>query len=178
MRRSLVMAIASATSLASATPARYGLGRTPSVEELRALDISVAPDGTGLPAGHGSSSEGAALFQSLCASCHGEHGEGRGDFPALVGGRGSLGTSNPVLTVGSYWPYATTVWDYIRRAMPYLTPGVLTSDQVYALTAFVLQMNGVITADMVLTETTLIRVQMPNRDGFVEDPRPDVPFSR
>lgn len=170
-----LLALACATAVANAAPATYGIGRTPSRDELRALDISVAPDGAGVPAGRASSGDGVALYQSLCSACHGAHGEGRGDFPALVGGRGSIGTANPVLTVGSYWPYATTLWDYIRRAMPYPTPGVLTSDQVYALTAFILQMNGVITADTVLTEATLPRVEMPNRDGFVSDPRPDVP---
>jgi mono/diheme cytochrome c family protein len=175
MRSLMVAAVLSVAALAHGAPAIYGIGRAPSSDELRAADISIAPDGAGLPAGHGSTREGAALYQSLCAACHGANGEGRGDFPALVGGRGSLGTASPVLTVGSYWPYATTLWDYTRRAMPYLSPGVLSTDQVYALTAFVLQLNAVITADMILTETTLPRVQMPNRDGFIADPRPDVP---
>lgn len=170
------MLLCSAT-LASATPGLYGIGRTPSDSELRALDISVAPDGTGLPAGQGTGRQGATLYQSLCAACHGARGEGVGDFPALVGGVGSLETAKPVLTVGSYWPYATTLWDYIRRAMPYLTPGVLTSDQVYALAAYILELNGVISAEAILTEVTLPRVRMPNRDGFVIDPRPDVPSS-
>lgn len=168
---SLVLAVA---TLAQAAPAVYGIGRPPTADELRAADISIAPDGTGLPTGRGSSREGAALYQSLCAACHGASGEGRADFAALVGGRGSLGTTTPVLTVGSYWPYATTLWDYTRRAMPYFSPGVLTADQVYALTAFILQMNDIIPADMVLSETTLPGVQMPNRNGFVVDPRPDV----
>jgi cytochrome c len=101
-------------------------------------------------------------------------GEGRNDFPALVGGQGTLRTATPMLTVGSYWPYATTLWDYIHRAMPYWSPGTLTTDQVYALTAFILQMNGVIAVDTVLDETTLARLRMPNRDGFVSDPRPDI----
>jgi cytochrome c len=175
MRRlALTMLLCSGT-LASAAPVLYGIGRTPSDSELRAIDVSVAPDGTGLPAGRGTSREGAPLYQSLCAACHGARGEGVGDFPALVGGIGSLGTAKPVLTVGSYWPYATTLWDYIHRAMPYMTPGVLTPDQVYALTAHVLALNGVISADTMLTETTLPRVRMPNRDGFVADPRPDIP---
>lgn len=160
--------------LVSAAPGRYAIGRAPTQAELGA-DISIAPDGRGLPEGRGSPSEGAALYQSLCAACHGARGEGRDDFPALVGGRGSLGTAAPVITVGSYWPYATTLWDYIRRAMPYLAPGTLGTDQVYALTAFLLHANGVIPADAILTDTTLPRVQMPNRDGFVSDPRPDTP---
>ena len=174
MRSLAAVIVLGLATLAGAAPAIYSIGRTPTAAELHALDISVAPDGTGLPAGRGTSRDGAALYQSLCAACHGPKGEGRGDFPALVGGRGSLGTSAPVLTVGSYWPYATTLWDYIHRAMPYLSPGVLTADQVYALTASILQMNDVISADAVLDETTLPRVQMPNRDGFIADPRPDV----
>lgn len=175
MRDLIALVLLGLTTLASAAPAIDGIGRTPSAAELRALDISVAPDGTGLPPGRGSSREGAPLYQSLCAACHGSRGEGLGEFSALVGGRGSLGTKAPVLTVGSYWPYATTLWDYIRRAMPYQVPGVLTTDEVYALTAFILHQNGVIPADTVLTERTLPRVQMPNRDGFIADPRPDVP---
>jgi cytochrome c len=175
MRRGLaIVGLLGAATMASAAPAIYGIGRRPSAEEVSAADISTAPNGAGLPVGHGSSAEGAALYQSMCMACHGPRGEGLGDFPALVGGRGSLRTAKPVLTVGSYWPYATTLWDYIRRAMPYLTPGTLRANDVYALTAFVLQMNGVIEADMVLTEKTLPHVQMPNRDGFVADPRPDV----
>jgi S-disulfanyl-L-cysteine oxidoreductase SoxD len=168
------MLLFSAT-LVSAAPVLYGVGRTPSASELRALDISVAPDGAGLPAGRGTGREGAPLYQSLCAACHGARGEGVNDVPALVGGTRSLGTAKRVLTVGSYWPYAMTLWDYIRRAMPYLAPGMLTADQVYALTAHILELNGVISADTLLTETTLPRVQMPNRDGFVSDPRPEVP---
>jgi cytochrome c len=170
----LAVLLCSAT-LASAAPALHGIGRVPRAGELRTLDISVAPDGTGLPAGHGTGRDGAALYQSLCAACHGARGEGVGEFPALVGGTGSLRTSTPVLTVGSYWPYATTLWDYIHRAMPYMTPGVLAVDQVYAVTAYILALNGVIPVDTLLTETTLPRVRMPNRDGFVTDPRPDVP---
>lgn len=173
MRRLVVAASLALGTLASAAPGTYGIGRTPTAAELRAADISIAPTGVGLPPGRGSSRDGAVLYQSLCAACHGARGEGRADFPALVGGRGTVRSANPVLTVGSYWPYATTLWDYIRRAMPYLTPGTLTTDQVYALTAFILQMNDLIPADMIVTETTVPRVLMPNRDGFIPDPRPD-----
>jgi hypothetical protein len=175
MRRLPLAILLCSTTLVSAAPILYGVGRAPSAGELRAYDISIAPDGTGLPPGRGTRREGAALYQSLCAACHGARGEGVGDFPALVGGIGSVGTATPVLTVGSYWPYATTLWDYIRRAMPYMAPGVLTPDQVYALTAYVLELNGVISPETILTEATLPRVRMPNRDGFVPDPRPDVP---
>jgi mono/diheme cytochrome c family protein len=178
MRSAAVAVMLCLAPLARADPAVYGIGRAPRAEEVRAADLSIGPEGQGLPAGRGTSKDGAALYQQLCAACHGARGEGVGDFPVLVGGRDSLATANPILTVGSYWPYATTLWDYTRRAMPYLSPGVLSTDQVYALTAFVLQQNGVITADTILTEATLPRVQMPNRDGFVADPRPDVPPRR
>ena len=181
MRRLVLAAAGTALALASLASAGAGngsIGRAPTAAELRVADISIAPDGRGLPPGRGSSRDGEALYLSLCAACHGARGEGRGDFPALVGGRGSVGTANPVLTVGSYWPYATTLWDYIRRAMPYLSPGTLTPDQVYALTAFLLHANDIIPADVSLTETTLPRVQMPNRDGFISDPRPDVAPAR
>jgi S-disulfanyl-L-cysteine oxidoreductase SoxD len=178
MRRLIGALVLGVATLAHAAPAVYGVGRAPTAEELRTADISIAPDGSGLPVGRGSSSDGATLYLALCAACHGARGEGSADFPALVGGRGSLRTANPILTVGSYWPFATTLWDYTRRAMPYFSPGMLTTDQVYAITAFVLQMNDIITADMALSETTLPGVQMPNRDGFVADPRPDVPATR
>lgn len=172
--RSAVVAILGLVPLAGAATASDGIGRAPSAAELRAIDISVGPDGTGLLPGRGSSREGAALYQSLCAGCHGARGEGTRDFAPLVGGWGSLRTEKPLLTVGSYWPYATTLWDYIRRAMPYFSPGMLKTDEVYALTAFILYMNGIISAETILTETTLPRVEMPNRHGFVGDPRPDV----
>jgi cytochrome c len=178
MRSAAIAVLLCVVSPAQAAPAVYGIGRAPRAEEVRAANISVAPGGEGLPAGRGSSQDGAALYHQLCAACHGARGEGIGDVPALVGGRGSLATASPILTVGSYWPYATTLWDYTRRAMPYFSPGALSADQVYALTAFVLQQNGVIPADTILTEVTLPRVQMPNRDGFVADPRPDVPPPR
>jgi cytochrome c len=178
MRRGVITAIALGLGTAAAAPpALDGIGRTPTAAEVSALDISISPDGTGLPAGRGSSKDGAVLFQALCAACHGARGEGVANFPALVGGRDSLASDKPTLTIGSYWPYATTVWDYTRRAMPYYTPGVLTPDQIYALTAFILQMNGIVEPDTVLTERTLAMVRMPNRDGFVADPRPEV-FSR
>jgi cytochrome c len=175
MRERFVMvSLLTTAATATAAPVSHGIGRAPRPDELRAVDISIAPDGLGLPVGHGSSADGAALYQAMCMACHGPSGEGLGDFPTLVGGVGSLRTAKPVLTVGSYWPYATTLWDYIRRAMPYLTPGALTANDVYALTAYILQLNGVIEPDTVLTDKTLSRVRMPNRDGFVADPRPDV----
>lgn len=154
---------------------QYNVGRPATPEEIRALDISVAPDGSGLPKGRGSVVQGQHLYENLCANCHGDRGQGMLQYPALAGGEGTLKSSNPVRTVGSYWPYATTVWDYIHRKMPYARPGTLTPDETYALTAFVLYLNGIVDRNAELNETRLPRVKMPNRNGFVPDPRPDVP---
>jgi len=155
---------------------KYGLGRTPTPEEIRAMDITPAPDGTGLPEGRGTAVEGREVYSRRCARCHGPKGEG-GDEPkqaTLVGGRGSLKTAKPLKTAGSYWPYATTIWDYVNRAMPLDHPGTLTHNQVYALTAWILQMNGIVGENDVLDAKTLPAIKMPNRDGFVPDARPDV----
>jgi cytochrome c len=153
---------------------RYDLGQPLTADQTAAIDISVLPNGDGLPKGKGTAREGAKVYATHCAACHGDQGEGRGDFAALVGGRATLAANQPMLTVGSYWPIATTVFDYIRRAMPYNTPGVLTADEVYAVTAWILEKNDILSADAVLDRRTLPRVRMPNRDGFVPDPRPDV----
>jgi cytochrome c len=158
--------------LARAPRQHHGIGRAATPEEIRAANLTVLPSGVGLPSGHGTAREGRRLYQSHCAVCHGARGEGQGDYPALAGGVGSLATENPVLTTGSYWPYATSVWDYVRRGMPYDHPGILSPDQVYAITAFVLYLNGITQEDEVLDEKTLPRIRMPNRDGFVPDPRP------
>ena len=145
-----------------------GIGQAAAAQQLRAEDLTIFPDGTGLPVGRGTAKQGAHLFSQQCAACHGDHGEGRADYPALAGGRGSLAGNQPVTTVGSYWPYATTVWDYIRRAMPYPNPGSLHDDEVYALTAYVLFLNGIVQESDILDRVTLPRVRMPNRDGFVD----------
>jgi mono/diheme cytochrome c family protein len=153
---------------------RYDLGQPLTADQIAAIDISVLPNGDGLPKGKGTAREGAKVYATHCAACHGDQGEGRGDFPALVGGRGTLATNQPMLTVGSYWPTATTAFDYIRRAMPYNTPGVLTTDEVYAVTAWILEKNDILPVGTILDRRTLPTVRMPNRDGFVPDPRPDV----
>jgi len=155
---------------------KYGVGRTPTPEEIRAMDITPAPDGTGLPEGHGTAAEGRDVYARRCSRCHGAKGEG-GDEPKqspLVGGRGSLKTGKPLKTVGSYWPYATTVWDYVNRAMPLDRPGTLTHNQVYSLVALIFYMNGIVGENDVLDAKSLPKIQMPNRDGFVPDARPDV----
>ena len=143
-----------------------GIGRPASVNDISTKDLTVLPDGTGLPQGKGSAKAGAALYAAQCAACHGDRGEGRNDFPALVGGRGSLAGDKPILTVGSYWPYATTVFDYVRRAMPYQGSGELSVNDVYALTAWILAENKIVKPTFVLSEQTLPAVQMPNRNGF------------
>ena len=145
----------------------FGLGRVPSAAEIKARDIAVAPDGAGLPAGRGTVSAGEQVYQAKCMACHGPTGT-EGPMDKLVGEK------LPVKTIGSFWPYATTVFDYIRRAQPFNQPGSLTDDEVYAVTAWLLFKNQIIAADQVIDAETLPKVQMPNRDGFVPDPRPDV----
>ena len=142
------------------------LGRTPTPDEIRNIDISVSPDGKGLPAGSGSVSAGAAVYARSCQVCHGPHGAGK---PAdqLTGGIGSLASKKPVKTPASYWPYATTLFDYIRRAMPITSPASLTNDDVYAVTAYILSIDGIVPSDAVLDAKSLPLVKMPNRNGFV-----------
>lgn len=151
--------------------AGFGLGQPIDRAALSAWDIDVAPDGSGLPPGAGTVARGGHVFADKCAMCHGAHGEGGVGDP-LVGGIGSLAGAKPKKTVGSYWPYATTLFDYIRRAMPYNAPQSLSADDVYAVTAYVLHLNGIVPDDARLDARTLPRVQMPNRAGFVPDPRP------
>lgn len=154
---------------------RYGLGQPATDEEIAGWDIDAKPDGTGLPPGSGTVEEGAALYARLGAACHGERGEGTDAAPALVGGQGTLDSDQPVKTVGSYWPHATTIYDFIYRAMPADNPQSLTPDEVYALTAYILYLNDVVPEDTVLDAESLPQVVMPNRDGFTSpDPRPDV----
>lgn len=147
--------------------AALGIGRQASPQEIAKADITVLPDGSGLPPGQGNARQGAPIYLAKCAACHGDKGQGLGDFPALVGGRGGLASKEALLTVGSYWPVATTVFDYIRRAMPYHAAGELTDDEVYALTAWVLAANGIIRQTEAIDRQRLIRVRMPNKDGFV-----------
>lgn len=165
-----VMALAvNAWVAALAQTATYNnVGRTPSEEEIRAWDIAISPEGKGLPPGSGTAKEGAKIFAERCAVCHGPGGEGRARLgTALVGGRGTLTDVKPVRTVGSYWPLATTIWDYINRAMPKNQPQSLKADEVYALTAFLLYRNDIIKESDVMDAKTLPKVQMPNRNGFV-----------
>ena len=167
-----VMLLAVMGSVANAQSPKYGIGRPPTAEEIKTWDISVFPDGTGLPEGSGTAAQGKDVYERRCAECHGNNGEG-GEQGALVGGVGSLDSAKPVKTVVSYWPYATTLWDYTNRSMPFDTPGVLTNDQVYAVVAYVLFLGEVVGENDMLDAKTLPRVKMPNRDGFVADDRPD-----
>ena len=169
----LAIVFAGAAILAAQSP-KFGVGRPPTPDEVRGLGAAIAPDGGGLPEGSGTVAEGRAVFAARCASCHGPHGEDGGVGAALAGGNGTLATARPLKTVGSFWPHATTVWDYVNRAMPFDQPGLLTPPEVYAVVAYILNLNGIIEDDVVMNARTLPTVTMPNRDGFVADPRPDV----
>jgi cytochrome c len=162
------LAIAIATCGAADLPPGPNLGQVVTQADIAAWDISIAPDGKGLPPGSGTARQGAELFAAKCAACHGANGTGQPGqtAPPLVGGVGSLTGPTPVKTVGSYWPYPTTLFDYVRRAMPLYQPQSLSNDEVYALAAYVLRLNGLITDQQVMNARTLPRVTMPNRANF------------
>lgn len=154
-----------------------GLGRDATPAEIAAWDIDVRPDGLGLPEGQGSVSEGEEVFLERCAHCHGDFGEGRDRWPVLAGGQGTLKADRPVKTIGSYWPYLSTVWDYVHRAMPFGDAQSLTGDEVYAITAYLLYMNDVVDDDeFVLSKQNFSEIHMPNEANFFDDPRPDIPL--
>jgi len=165
-------AFVTAATVAAQSP-HYKVGRPPTPDEIKAWDIAIGPDGRELPAGRGSAERGKVVYAEQCTRCHGATGVEGPEMP-LVGGKGTLNTAKPLKTVGSYWPYATTLFDYINRAMPFDRPMVMATDDVYAVTAYLLNINGIIKADEVMDAKTLPAVRMPNRDGFVADPRPDV----
>lgn len=158
-------------------PAHYGFGRPATAAEVAALDIDVRPDGTGLPKGEGNAMEGKAIYIQKCAACHGATGtEGPND--RLVVGDSTKSGGRRIKAIGNYWPYATTVFDYIRRAMPFNQPGSLTDEEVYGLTAYLLNANGLLAADAKLNAKTLPKIKMPARDKFVPDDRKDGPEIR
>src|SRR5216683_35703 len=167
----VVVALASATRAQVQSP--YGIGRAATPAEIAGWNIDVDRDGNNLPPGRGSVSHGHDVFDQQCAACHGAKGEG-GVGDRLVGGQGTLATPEPVRTVGSYWPYAPTLFDYIRRAMPQNAPQSLSNDDVYAVSAYILNLNGLLPADATLDAKTFTAIKMPNRNMFVGDPRPDV----
>jgi S-disulfanyl-L-cysteine oxidoreductase SoxD len=185
MRFSKVLAtgivLLTANAALAQTPSYANVGRTPTKEEIQAWDIAAGPDGKGLPPGQGTAKDGAPVYAAKCAVCHGPAAEGGKIGPRLVGGKAdleTLTTLRPVRSVGGYWPYATTVWDYINRAMPRNQAGTLSANETYALTAFILAKSGIIQEDDVMDAKTLPKVQMPNRNGFVPQRFEDIPDER
>jgi len=166
MSTSSFYALALAICVSQRALAGPGLGEPAERAEIARWDISIPPSGEGLPKGGGTARQGAAVYQAKCQSCHGEKGVGE-LADRLAGGRGTLATGAPVRTVGSYWPYATTLFDYVRRAMPLMNPLSLTDDEVYAVSAYILYLNGIIGEDVAMNAQTLPKVSMPNREGFI-----------
>ena len=154
--------------ISTAEESRYGFGQLATEADIEAWNIDVNPSGEGLPPGRGTVQEGAVVYATKCAACHGPTGT-EGPKDRLVGGQGSLATEHPIKTIGSYWPYATTLYDYIFRAMPFTAPQSLTADEVYALVAWLLHQNGILPKDAVMGAATLPAVTMPNRNGFISD---------
>ncbi|MDH3695131.1 MAG: cytochrome c [Gammaproteobacteria bacterium] len=179
IRRSLI-GIATASLCNVAFAAGYGgpydFGTEPSAEEIAAIDIDAMPDGRGLPSGSGTHEQGKAVYESTCAACHGPDLQGVKETggAALIGGRDTIASGSPKKTVESYWPYASTVFDYVKRAMPFNAPGSLSDDDVYAVVAYILGEGGVIDKSLVVDASSLPAIEMPNKDGFISDPRPDI----
>lgn len=152
-------------------PKQYGLGHAATAAEIAGWNIDVRPDGDGAPAGKGSVKDGEKVYMDRCAACHGEFGESAGRWPALAQGKGTLASHDPVKTVGSYFPHASTVFDYVRRAMPFGDAQSLTNDELYAVVAYVLNLNDIVDDNFVLSKETLGKVKMPNAGGFFDDDR-------
>ena len=168
----VVMPIAASTVAAQSPPTGLGSPVTPA--EIDAWGPIVGPEGTELPPGGATAAEGRDLYDRRCAACHGPTGQ-EGPDDRLAGGQGSLAGDQARKTVGSYWPAATTLWDYVNRAMPFNQPGSLSPDEVYSAVAYVLYLNDIVGESDPVDADTLPQIQMPNRDGFVDDPRPDIP---
>ncbi len=171
MSRSLKLAVAAALLAAPAMAEGFGLGRPATPDEVAAWDIDIRPDGQGLPEGQGSVEDGEVVFTDYCAVCHGDFGEGVDRWPVLAGGQGTLASDNPVKTIGSYWPYLSTVWDYIHRAMPFGDAQSLTDDEVYAITAYLMYMNDLVDDDFVLSKENFLETRLPNEENFFMDDR-------
>lgn len=153
-----------------------GLGRPALPEEVAAWDLDVSPDGTGLPEGSGDVMTGEEIYLEQCAACHGDFAEGLDNWPSLSGGEGTLDREDPEKTIGSYWPHLSTVWDYVHRSMPFGNAQILTPDDTYAITAYLLYSNGLVEDDFVLSNENFTEVQMPNADGFIEDDRAETEY--
>ncbi|MBI2686665.1 MAG: c-type cytochrome [Acidobacteria bacterium] len=151
---------------------KYHVGRPATSDEIKSTDQFMAPSGAGLPPGKGTAAEGRDIYSRRCARCHGAQGQGDEEGP-LAGGKGTLKTAKPLKTVGSFWPYATTIYDYVHRAMPFDNPGLLDANQTYSVVALILHMNGIIGEKDEMNALSLPKVKMPNRDGFIKDNRPD-----
>ena len=169
----LVAAFATSTMAQSKkeSPRNYGIGHVATAEQMAGWDIDVRPDGQGAPAGSGSVKAGEKVYMDKCAACHGEFGESAGRWPQLAQGRGTLTSHDPVKTVGSYFPYLSSVFDYIRRSMPFGDAQSLGNDELYAVTAYVLYLNDVVDEKFVLSKETWDRIRMPNQAGFFDDDR-------
>lgn len=171
-----------AAAVLMCTPAAFaeggplGLGRPALPEEIEAWDVAVLPDGQGLPVGSGDVETGEAVFAEHCASCHGDFAEGLDSWPVLAGGAGSLKDPRPVKTIGSYWPYLSTVFDYVHRSMPFGQAQTLSVDDTYAITAFLLYSNGLVEDDFVLSNENFTSIVMPNAEGFYVDDRPETEY--
>jgi S-disulfanyl-L-cysteine oxidoreductase SoxD len=170
----VVLVLAACAAGFAQAPGYSNLGRTPSKEEIQAWNQAIGPQGKELPPGNGTAKQGEKIFADKCAACHGPAGEGSQLAPRLIGGRGALNIPTPSRTLANYWPFATTIWDYVNRAMPPKQEGSLSAADVYALTAFILYRNEIIPESLVLDAKSLPAVKMPNRDGFVPQGLADI----
>lgn len=161
---------------AAASQQPLGLGRPALPEEVAAWNLDVSPDGTGLPEGSGDVMTGEELYLENCAACHGDFAEGLDNWPSLAGGEGTLDQENPEKTIGSYWPYLSTVWDYVHRSMPFGNAQILSADDTYAIVAYLLYSNALVEDDFVLSRENFTEVQLPNVEGFIADDRDETEY--
>ena len=179
MSKSVLKLLAATALVGAGLPASaqtLGLGRAALPAEIAAWDVSVQPNGHGLPVGSGDVLTGEDLWVENCAMCHGDFGEGAGAYPVIAGGDGTLTNRRPVKTVGSYWPYLSTVFDYVHRSMPFGSAQTVSVDETYAITAFLLYSNGLVEDDFVLTRDNFTEITLPNADGFYVDDRPETEY--
>ena len=177
MSRFLKLALLASAMASPLAAEPLGLGRAATPEEIALWDIDVRPDGLGLPAGSGDVMTGDKIYTEKCSACHGVFGEGTGRWPVLAGGQGSLSDARPVKTIGSYWPYLSTVYDYVNRAMPFGNAQSLTHDEVYAITAYLLYLNDEVDEDFVLSSDNFAEARLPNEEAFKPDDRVEVEFA-